>query len=244
MRRRTPERRRRAYIPHLAAINSHGGAPQSRETDFPGNPEFRGNPPGNSPGTWLPHPTSREIGCRSQVPVKFPGESSSRGIPRWIPREIPREIRAPLPDCAVSPILRQSEEDKDGQEHRRQENRVWRHGDSNKPLLSSVFDKQACFGLPMGSGDKLGPGSGQKLMGTPQHRPSCALFELRLDLYQNHMAACDCSREGCWRMGLSFETKSGAMAMCSLRSKEQIHQGREVAPLLRHPLRGEGRPKG
>ena len=60
--------------------------------------------PGNFPGSWLPQPTSRgiifrDLGCRVRLPVKFPGKSSSREIPRGISRG----IRAPHPDFAVSP---------------------------------------------------------------------------------------------------------------------------------------------
>ena len=68
LRRRLPARRRRAGIPHLAAINSHGKLPQSRETDSPGI-QLSGKFPGKSPGV-------------------FPGKCISREIPRGISRKI------------------------------------------------------------------------------------------------------------------------------------------------------------
>ena len=104
-----PSRRRRADIPHLAEINSHGKLPKSREADPPGNPAPREIP-------WC---ISREIGCRIRLPGKFTGEFPG-GVPgklataarfpvnfpgNWLPRRgsrgIPREIREPLPDFAV-----------------------------------------------------------------------------------------------------------------------------------------------
>ena len=65
------ERRSRAEIPDLIAINSNGELPQSGETDFPGNPEAREIP--------------RGLGCRSRLPGELPGES---------PAEFPGKLAA------------------------------------------------------------------------------------------------------------------------------------------------------
>ena len=106
-----PERRRRAEIPDLISINSHGhprspGRPIARgiprevgrriqlPRKSPGKSRSQGKPPGNStwhfPGSWIPRPGSQEIPRRAQQPgnspLDFPGISgAAAGLRCFLP---------------------------------------------------------------------------------------------------------------------------------------------------------------
>ena len=103
-----PARRRRAEIPDLIAINPHGKLSPSGATEFPGHTPGSRIPHPTSraifSGTWLPRPSSREIrrGIRREIScrIQVPGKSSIREIHRAISRgEFGRDSRISLFFC-------------------------------------------------------------------------------------------------------------------------------------------------
>lgn len=83
----------------------------------------------------------------------------------------------------------------------------------------------------MGAGDQLSKGRGDGLAGKPLHLASCALCEVHLEEYRQHMAACACHHKGCLRMGLPFESHQGSTFARSHHSKERVLKG-DSGPLV------------